>query len=1470
MKKALKQGLAIFLAFIMVFGGAPLGALAGSDFSLPEWLKSPFSLGASAAHVWQVGDIGTFGSYPQTRVTDSATLSALNAQTLDWVSYGYYSGTGSTGSMTQSDYMKYADVTHGGSKYRAVKFTSYRPYFTVYSTSASNAYQDENGYYTNTTYWFKYEPLRWRVLDPSSGLVMCEDIIDSQAYSNTIYGSNPYYNNPACTTYANDYATSSMRTWLNDDFYNTAFTSTEQSDVKTTALDNSAYPGYSQYNSASTNDKLFLLSYSESTNTAYGFSSGTGSSATRYAQGSDYAKCQGLYVYNSPGSDNDKNSYWFFRSPGGYSHSASYVNIDGFVYSSHYVYYTNIGVRPAFKFSSLSSLSTISVTGVSLGVESLSLTVAETSQLTAEVQPSDATDKSFTWASSDTNVATVSATGLVTAVAPGTATITVTTNDGGFTDTCAVTVTAAHTWQVGGVGIFGSYPQTHVTDSATLSALNAKTLNWVSYGYYSGTGSTGSMTQSDYMKYADVTHGGSKYRAVKFTSYRPCRTCDTSSTEQDSNGYYTNTVYWFKYEPLRWRVLDPSSGLVMCEDIIDSQAYSNTIYGSNPYYNNPACTVYANDYATSSMRTWLNDNFYNTAFTSTEQSDVKTTALDNSAWPGYSQYNSASTNDKLFLLSYSESTNTAYGFSSSTGSSATRYAQGSDYAKCQGLYVNNSPGSDYDKNSVWFLRSPGGNSNRASYAYYNGYVNDYSYNVGDTIIGVCPALKLSSLSSLSTIPVTGVLLGEKSLSLTVAETSQLTAEVSPSDAADKSLTWASSDTNVATVSATGLVTAKAPGTATITVTTNDGGFTDTCAVTVSRINAGSFAVTDIPNQTYTGGELTPPVEVKFNGETLTLGTDYTVEYANNINVGTATATVTGKGNFEGAKAVTFTIVKASASGFAVTAIPNQTYTGGSIKPPVEVKFNGAVLTLGTDYTVEYANNINVGTATVTITGKGNFEGTKAVTFAITAANASAFTVTDIPDKIHTGNEITPLVEVKFNGAALTLGTDYTVEYTNNINVGTATATITGKGNFEGTKAVTFTIIAASASGFAVTDIPDQTYTGSEITPPVEVKFNGATLTLGTDYTVEYANNINVGTATVTITGKGNFEGAKAVNFTIVKASASGFAVTAIPNQTYTGGTIKPPVEVKFNGAALTLGTDYIVEYKDNINVGTATATITGKGNFEGTKAVTFTIVKASAGGFAVTDIPNQTYTGNELTPPVEVKFNGTTLTLGTDYTVEYANNINVGTATVTITGKGNFEGEKAVTFTIVKASASGFAVTDIPNQTHTGDELTPPVEVKFNGETLTLGTDYTVEYRNNINVGRATVTITGAGNFEGVKTVNFTILAVLPKTITMSDKTLELICEDTAALTANIEPHNTTNKNIIWTSSDEKVATVDANGKVTATGRGTATITATVEFSDVSDTCTVTVKLTFWQWIVKMLKFVCYLTRMFFEMFKVF
>ena len=361
MKKMLKRTITAMLAVVMVFGGASAG--------LTNRLGG-LNMKASAAHIWQVGDIGTFGSYPQTRVTDATLLTALNAQTLSWVSYGYYSGTGDYGTMTQSDYMKYADVTYGGNKYRAVKFTSYRPYWTCYTSSTSNSMQDENGYSPNTTYWFKYEPLKWRVLNPSTGLVMCETLIDSQAYSNTIYwkdidgdgsgDSNEYFNNSAKTIYANDYATSSVRTWLNGLFLQTAFTGTEQSAILTTALDNSAWPGYSQYNSASTNDKLFFLSYSDSINTAYGFSSSTSTNDTaRRAQGSDYAKCQGLYTYSSAG-EYYGNSHWWLRSPGYDSRDARNVNNYGHVLADYSVDDTFIGVRPAFKISNLSYLNSAS------------------------------------------------------------------------------------------------------------------------------------------------------------------------------------------------------------------------------------------------------------------------------------------------------------------------------------------------------------------------------------------------------------------------------------------------------------------------------------------------------------------------------------------------------------------------------------------------------------------------------------------------------------------------------------------------------------------------------------------------------------------------------------------------------------------------------------------------------------------------------------------------------------------------------------------------------------------------------------------------------------------------------------------------------------------------------------------------------------------------------------------------------
>ncbi len=323
--------------------------------------SNPTDLDLSQSYVY-------FGSYPQSKVTDSSVISALDAKAPsweNWTSYGYYSGNGSYGSMTPGDWMRFTDVSYGGEKYRGVKFTAYRPDYTENSTG-SRTYQDDNGYNTNTVYWFKFEPLKWRVLDASEGLVLCESIIDSQPYSNTIYsnggGTYGYFNDASYTNYASDYETSSIRKWLNDDFYNTAFTSADQSTIAATTLNNDGYytsvgtSGYEKLDSNETTDKIFLLSLREVTNSSYGFSSDrTDYDTARRAQGTDYAKCQGLYVYT--GNTYTGNSDWLLRSPGYGSHYSCGVYGDGSAYGSYDVDDTDYGVRPALKLNLSSSIS---------------------------------------------------------------------------------------------------------------------------------------------------------------------------------------------------------------------------------------------------------------------------------------------------------------------------------------------------------------------------------------------------------------------------------------------------------------------------------------------------------------------------------------------------------------------------------------------------------------------------------------------------------------------------------------------------------------------------------------------------------------------------------------------------------------------------------------------------------------------------------------------------------------------------------------------------------------------------------------------------------------------------------------------------------------------------------------------------------------------------------------------------------
>ncbi len=301
------------------------------------------------------------------------------------------------------------------------------------------------------------------------------------------------------------------------------------------------------------------------------------------------------------------------------------------------------------------------------------------------------------------------------------------------------------TFKTGDIIGFGSYPQSEVTDGelkAKLTELAGSTDGWTSYNYYIGG------AQSDYMKYTDVEYGGAKYRGVYFTQYRPYWTTgSTSSTDnshQDDNGYNTSTVYWFKYEPMKWQVLsfDKTTGnaVVLSKDIIYSQQYYNnennrTIGGK---------TVYPNNYEHSDVRAWLNGTFYDGAFSEKEKDVIIATTLDNSAYDEeYSQYDSNSTTDKVWLLSYDEAHNADYGFETEHWSnSETRMAQGSAYALCQGLWT-------YNDCPNWRLRSAGWSESTACNVGSAGSVADNIY-VDYSQIGVRPVLTLNLVSDAHT------------------------------------------------------------------------------------------------------------------------------------------------------------------------------------------------------------------------------------------------------------------------------------------------------------------------------------------------------------------------------------------------------------------------------------------------------------------------------------------------------------------------------------------------------------------------------------------------------------------------------------------------------------------------------------------------------------------------------------------------
>ncbi|NGM17889.1 hypothetical protein GMI70_07795 [Eggerthellaceae bacterium zg-893] len=537
------------------------------------------------------------------------------------------------------------------------------------------------------------------------------------------------------------------------------------------------------------------------------------------------------------------------------------------------------------------------------------------------------------------------------------------------------------------------------------------------------------------------------------------------------------------------------------------------------------------------------------------------------------------------------------------------------------------------------------------------------------------------------------------------------------------------------------------------------------------------------------------------------GIDGYVTYANNTAVtdNGAVATITYVGNYTGEKVQNFSITPAALGdleGFDAKAAsqlksqfnPDNDLTSADVLDPVVQYDSGeddadgedimTKLELGKDYRITrvYPASSQSGVPQgVTlykfdIEGIGNYKGTATGEFRVTTQNLEELAVAMLTDEdapvFYTGAEREAGITVKLKlpnsdklGVSLTENVDYAVDYKDNVNAGTATATITGTGDYAGTLEVQFEIQPLLLDGASAEDIvlegadglvysgkafePDVLWGKSKLTP-ANVGYDRDGIDLKDyvdDLTYTYENNTNASTeeapAYVVVSGKtGNFKGSVKVPFTIAQADIADATIETAA--VAPGGSVADAVVAKYGDATLAADTDYTVEAKGSVP-GTVAATIAGTGNFTGTVekdvAVLYDVAKADV---AVADA---VYTGSAQTPKVEVSYTSGGKKVVVDpsaYDVKVDGNAtNAGTYKVTVSGRtaAGWTGSVEKTFTISKAAGPKAATV-----TYT-DAGAPVVTIPG----LTEGKDFKVTP----NPAQKKLVITYTGNYTGSTTVDY-------------------------------------------------------------------------------------------------------------------
>ena len=557
---------------------------------------------------------------------------------------------------------------------------------------------------------------------------------------------------------------------------------------------------------------------------------------------------------------------------------------------------------------------------------------------------------------------------------------------------------------------------------------------------------------------------------------------------------------------------------------------------------------------------------------------------------------------------------------------------------------------------------------------------------------------------------------------------------------------------------------------------------------ITAYNLSNATIGSISDQTYTGSEIkpTPSVTVPIPSGSKSTPT-YTTTYSNNMNVGTATITLTGTGNYTGTKSKTFKIVpaenpvKVTANDLTYNTQAQSLVATKDVQGTICYSLDSVITSKCSTSTV-VPTAINAGTYTVYyyINGNSNYK-EKSGSVIVTIKKYDLSTngiIGTINDQTYTESEIkpTPLVTASMSNvgvATLVNNTDYTYSYSNNINAGTtsnpyATVNVTGKGNYTGTKSKTFKIIKATNP--TVITANDLTYNAAEQTLVTSSKEQGyicyslSAVPTSCSANSALAKGTNAGTYTVyyLISGNSNYNSKSgSVKVSIKQYDISKTATIGIINdQVYTGNAIKPTPNVTVpipTGKTTTLvnNTDFTYSYSNNKNIGTANITITGQGNYTGTKSTTFKISQ-KASLCTITSVPSLKYPSN-ATGSIQFKCTGDgkiTVTSSSTGVIEVTNTgttgaglkgITAGKSKITVSqAAGNYEASSASAD--VTVTYSQYTVTLDGNGATTQGSTT--AVATYNSTTLSTITNPIREYTITYDMGTTGLTKPDNGKVE--------------------------------------------------------------------------------------------------------------------------